>query len=263
MAAETQYTANTGVVNIATANTNLDGTGTLGTVLTASGSGTPGTLIKTVTIKAQVSTTAGMVRLYVVGGGSTELISEVEVPAVTKGANDPSFEVTLELNYFLKATYVLKASTQNAESFNVIAEGLDVAYYATSVRPESTKYSANTGIGQVSTANTNLDGTGTLATILTAASNGTNIQCVNIKATVNTTAGMIRLYVYNGTTSFLLTEVPVPAVTKSGTAHSFSSRVIFGGRDFALQSGYLLKASTEKGEAINVIAEGADWSYPA
>ena len=61
MAAETQYTANTGKVLISTANSNLDGTGTLGTVLTAASNGT---LIKAITVKAQVNTTEGMVRLF-------------------------------------------------------------------------------------------------------------------------------------------------------------------------------------------------------
>ena len=258
MAAETQYTANTGIVAISTANTNLDGTGTLGTVLTAASNGT---LIKTVRIKAQGNTTQGMVRLFVTGGGATELIAEIEVSAVTKSATDPSFEVVLPINYALKSAYVLKASTQIGETFNVFAEGLDWTYYA-SVRPESTKYTANTGIGQVATANTNLDGSGTLGTILTAASNGTLIQTVTIKAIVNTTAGMIRLFIYNGTTNFLLTEIPVSAVTKSGTARSFTNGALFG-NDFALKSGYLLKASTEIGETFNVIAEGADWTYPA
>ncbi|MEO5642030.1 MAG: hypothetical protein ABIQ40_08485 [Bacteroidia bacterium] len=260
MAAETQYTANTGCATISTANTNLDGTGTLGTVLTAASNGT---LIKSVTIKAQVSTTAGMVRLFVSGGGATELIAEIEVPAVTKSATDPSFENYMEINYALKSGYILKASTVNAEAMNVIAEGLDWAYYTTSVRPESTKYTANTGLGQVSTANANLDGSGTLGTVLTAAANGTNIQTVTMKAIVNTTSGMVRLFIYNGTTNFLLAEIPVTAVTKSSVAHSFSTRVLFNGNDFALKASYLLKASTEKGETINVIAEGLDWAYPA
>jgi hypothetical protein len=53
MAAETQYTANTGMVKISTANSNLDGSGTLGTVLTGASNGT---LIKTVTVKATSNT---------------------------------------------------------------------------------------------------------------------------------------------------------------------------------------------------------------
>ena len=259
MAAETQYTANTGIVAISTANSNLDGTGTIGTVLTGASNGT---LVKSVTIKAQGDTTAGMVRLFVTGGGNTRLIAEIEIPAVTKSSVDATFEQYLEINYALKSGYVLKASTEKAETFNIIAEGLDWAYYA-SVRAESTKYTANTGMANISTANTNRDGTGTIGTVLTAALNGTNIQSINIKAQVSTTAGMIRLFLYDGGTNFLFKEIYVPAITKSATAHSFSAKVSFGGNDFALKSTYLLKASTQNGESFNVIAEGLDWEYPA
>ncbi len=263
MAAETQYTANTGMVTISTANANLDGTGTLGTVLTASAAGTPGTLIKSVTVKATGNTTQGMVRLFIYDGTNTRLIAEIEIPAVTKGANDPAFEVRMETNFALKATYLLKASTENAESFNVIAEGMDFAYYATSVRPESTKFTANTGMAQILTANANLDGTGTIGDVITAASNGTEIQSVTIKGIVSTTAGMVRIFLYDGTNTKLLTEVPVEATTKSGTAHAFSKRITFNGNGFALKAAWHLKAATEKGETFNVIAEGLDWAYPA
>ncbi len=261
MAAETQYTANTGMQTISTANSNLDGTGTLSSaIITGS---TTGTLIKSVTIKAIGNTTQGMVRLFIYDGTNTRLIAEVEVPAVTKGANDPAFEVRMETNFALKNNYSLKASTENAESFNVIAEGLDWTYYTSSVRPESTKFTANTALGQVSTANTNLDGTGTIASILTAASSGTEIESITIKGIVNTTAGMVRLFLYDGTNTKLLMEVPVEATTKSATAHAFSKRITFGGKGFALKSTWLLKASTEKGETFNITAEGLDWTYPA
>jgi len=259
MAEETQYTANTGMQTISTANVNLDGTGTLSSAIVTGASN--GTLIKTVTIKAQVNTTQGMVRLFIYDGTNTKLISEIEIPAVTKGANDPAFEITIPVDYALKSGWSLKASTENSESFNVIAEGLDWVYYTTSVRPESSKYTANTGMQTASTANTNLDGSGTLTSaIVTGASNGTQIQSVSVKAQVSTTAGMVRLFLYDGTNTKLLKEVPVPAVTKSATAHSFSRSVDL---DFALKSGWSLKASTEKGESINVIAEGLDWTYPA
>lgn len=116
-----------------------------------------------------------------------------------------------------------------------------------------TQYTANTGCVTISTANANLDGTGTLGTVLTAsaaATPGTLIKSVTIKAQGNTTAGTVRLFLYNGTTNFLLTEIPVSAVTKSGTAHSFSQRVLFNGNSFALNKDYLLKASTEKGKPL-------------
>ncbi|MEK6616874.1 MAG: hypothetical protein AABZ32_12350 [Bacteroidota bacterium] len=76
MAAETQYTANTGMAVISTANGETDGSGTLGTVLTSPASGASGTLVKTVTIKAQGNTTHGMVRLFVYDGDTTRLDRE-------------------------------------------------------------------------------------------------------------------------------------------------------------------------------------------
>ena len=173
MAAETQFTANTGLVTISTANSNLDGTGTLGTILTGAANGT---LIKSITIKAHGTTTQGMVRLFIYNGTITKLFREILVPAITPAATTRAFETYLSINYALQSGDILYASTQNAETFGVIAEGLDFAYYTSFVRPESTKYFANTGIVAVSTANSNLDGTGTLGAVLTAANNGTNLK---------------------------------------------------------------------------------------
>lgn len=262
MAAETQYTANTGMQNIATANSNLDGSGTLSSAIITGAAN--GTLIKTVTIKATVNTTQGMVRLYLYDGTNTRLVSEVEIPAVTKSATDPAFGIRIPLDFALdKDTWSLKASTEKGESFNIIAEGLDWAYYTTSVRPESSKYTANTGFVQISTANTNLDGTGTLGTVISGVSNGTIIQNLTIKATGNTTAGMIRLFLYDGSNTRLLEEITVDATTQSATAHSFSKTIDFEGKGFVIKNGWSLKAATEKGETFNIIAEGLDLTYPA
>lgn len=263
MAEETQYTANTGMQTISTANSNLDGTtGTYSSAIITGASN--GTLIKTITIKAQTNTTQGMVRLFINDGSTNRLISEIEIPAVTKSATDPAFEITIPVDYALESGWLLKASTEKAETFNVIAEGLNWAYYTTSVRPESTKYTASSGFQVAFLANSALDGTGSLTSaIITGASNGTQVQTITIKASVNTTAGMIRLFLFDGTNTKLLKEVPVPAVTKSATAHSFSTVVDFGGKGFALKSGWSIKASTQNAETMNIIAEGLDWTYPA
>ncbi|HYG53370.1 MAG TPA: hypothetical protein VD905_20875 [Flavobacteriales bacterium] len=121
------YTDNTGMVLISTANTNLDGTGTLGTVLTAASSGT---LIRTITIKAIGTTTKGMVRLYIEdsGGTNTDIVAEIEIPAVIPSGTRQAFSTVLEVDYVLENTYKLRVSTQNAESFVVIAEGLNIAF---------------------------------------------------------------------------------------------------------------------------------------
>jgi hypothetical protein len=121
-----KYTANTGVVLISTANANLNGTGTLGTVLTAADNGT---LIKTITINAIGNTTQGMVRLFIYDGVSvTNLIDEFEIPPSTALGTYPAYSISYDVNYNLKRDYVLKASTQNAENFVVIAEGLNWTY---------------------------------------------------------------------------------------------------------------------------------------
>lgn len=265
MAAETQYTANTGIVSISTANSNLDGTGTLGTVITGAANGT---LVKTVTIKAAGTVTQGVVRLFITGGGVTRLIEEIEIPNRTPSADEPAFEYTLNCDYKLQSGYVLKAAPQNAETFNIIAQGLDWAYYATSVRPESTNYTANTGMALANTANSNLDGTtGTYVTVITAGASGSGwkglkIESITIKAIVNTTPGMIRFFIYDGSSlTKLISEEVIPPVTKSSSAKAFQRKINLGG--VYLQAGYSIKVSTQNAESFVIIAEGNDWKYPA
>ncbi len=119
-------TANIGAVAIATANANRDGTGTIGTVLTA---GANGTRIHKITIKATTTTTAGMVRIYIYTGAVYYLYMEIPVLAVTPSATVAAFEFTLYLTgesaVVLPTGYSLRASTEKAENFNIIAEGGD------------------------------------------------------------------------------------------------------------------------------------------
>ena len=114
-----------GIVAISTANTTSDGTGTIGTVLTG---GTDGTRITRITITATVTTTAGMVRLFINDGAANiYLWREVVVVAITKSATVAGFVYIIEFlddrALILPAGYSLEASTHNAENFNVVAEG--------------------------------------------------------------------------------------------------------------------------------------------
>lgn len=123
---ETVYTANTGLITISTANSNLDGGGTLETIITGSANGT---LIKTLIIKAQTDTSHGMIRLFVQkSGGSNTLLREIPVPTVIKSDRDPSYMSVINLNYTLENSERLKASTENADTFNLIAEAFDISY---------------------------------------------------------------------------------------------------------------------------------------
>jgi hypothetical protein len=120
-----------------------------------------------------------------------------------------------------------------------------------------------TGMGQVLTANTNRDGTGTIATIFTAGSSGSRIDAITLKATGTTTAGMLRLFIHDGTTARLLSEVPVVAITPSSTLPSWESQLNTNTMSqilpIVLPNGYSLRASTNNAETFNVIAIGGDF----
>lgn len=118
------------------------------------------------------------------------------------------------------------------------------------------------GIGQISTANTNRDGTGTIGTVFTAGSSGSRIDRVVIEATSTTTAGMVRLFIHNGTTAYLYDEIPVTAITPSGTVQAFQATREAVSKPtlypLVLPTGYSLRASTNNAETFNVAAVGGD-----
>ncbi len=128
---------------------------------------------------------------------------------------------------------------------------------------ERVKYTANTSWGVVSVANTNLNGTGAIVSIVTGASNGTFLKSVIIKALGSTTRGIVRLYImpYAGGakgTAYLIKEIKVPAIVQSSKTNSFTYHENIG---CILKNGDKLYASTEKGETFYVIAEGLNWTY--
>jgi hypothetical protein len=115
------------------------------------------------------------------------------------------------------------------------------------------------GLVQISTANTNRDGTGTIGTVATAGADGAYIERVEIEAAVATTAGVIRLFINDGTNTRLIEEILVTAITPSASvaAYSASSARITAAKPLFLPSGWSLRASTHNGETFNVLAVGA------
>ncbi len=119
-------------------------------------------------------------------------------------------------------------------------------------------------VGQVSAANTNRDGTGTLVTLLTAGANGARVERITIEAAVTTTAGMVRFFVSvdGGTTKRLWREVPVTAITPSATVAAFTSSIntaLYTLPLLLLPASAILYASTHNAEAMNVFAEYGDF----
>lgn len=115
---------------------------------------------------------------------------------------------------------------------------------------------ARTAVGQVTTANTNRNGTGTIATIFTGGTNGSRIDDINIVATGTTTAGVVRLFLNDGTTSYLLQEILVTAITPSTTVQVFSFQLLNQAIILA-SSSWSLRASTQIGETFNILVTRA------
>jgi hypothetical protein len=109
-----QYTATIGQVTISTANSNLDGTGTLGTLISGASNGM---LIKTITIKGEDSNTHGMIRIFIDNGTDKSLIAEIEVPAVTRSSKRRTYQLVYNTVFYLDASDSLKVSTEKGEPY--------------------------------------------------------------------------------------------------------------------------------------------------
>ena len=126
-------------------------------------------------------------------------------------------------------------------------------------------------VSQISTANTNRDGSGTTVEIAagptTAAGSGVGkrITGVQIQATGTTTQGMVRFFISvdGGTTKRLIEEIPVSAITPSSTTAAFATTVpgligcVLPGQVSA--NTQKLYASTHNAETFNVIVFGATY----
>lgn len=121
----------------------------------------------------------------------------------------------------------------------------------------SAQYAATvqTAQAQISTANTNRNGTGTLGTVITGATNGTRVDDIYIVATGTTTAGVVRLFISDGTNIRLWQEILVPAVTPSTTVAVWSTALL--NQSLLLKSGWSLQAATNNAETFNVIVTRA------
>lgn len=118
-------------------------------------------------------------------------------------------------------------------------------------------------VAAIATANTGRNGTGTIGTIFTAGSNGSRIETIRIEATVTTTAGMIRLFIYTGAAYFLWKEILVSALTPDATTKAFTEVIDCGDSQhenmLVLPTGYSLRASTHNAENFNVFVVGGDF----
>lgn len=120
------------------------------------------------------------------------------------------------------------------------------------------------GSANLTTADTSLTAPTTVGTVLTAGASGTRIDYIDIQGVATTVAGLINLFIYDGTNYILFTQVPVIAVTSSTTAPAFqatlSSNVNANLLPLILPTGYSLRATTSVAQTgIRVTALGGDF----
>lgn len=122
--------------------------------------------------------------------------------------------------------------------------------------------------GTVATANTALDGTGTIVTICTAGSNGSRVSRIVCQYTGTSVATVLRVFINNGSTNVTATnntlrsELTIAANTLSQVAQSTQTNIIdFGADGLILPNGYKLNITigTTVANALTVEAESGDY----
>jgi hypothetical protein len=111
------------------------------------------------------------------------------------------------------------------------------------------------------TANTLLDGTGTITTIATAGADGARLDRIFFKARGTVTDGMIRIFVKNGGGTYrLIDEVMVEATTPSATAVAWQTTwTPTGGVGMLLAAAAVVGVSTENNELFNALPYIGDY----
>lgn len=107
------------------------------------------------------------------------------------------------------------------------------------------------------TLRTNIVGVTGLVALVPVSTNGKRVDSITVKAKATTAAGILSVWLYNGTTSFLYDEFDIPGVGVSTTVDSFSLKRNY--TDLVLPPTYQLYVSVTVANELNVFANGGDY----
>jgi hypothetical protein len=110
----------------------------------------------------------------------------------------------------------------------------------------------------LSAANTNRDGTGTIVDLVTGGASGSRIDKVRVAASGSCSAGVIRLYLYDGTNTYLIKEILVQAITPSTSIAVWEGEWDADGLVLPTST-WKLRASTHNAEAFKIFAKGGNF----
>jgi hypothetical protein len=130
----------------------------------------------------------------------------------------------------------------------------------------SAQYASTPKVGSalLTTADTSLTAPTTVGTIISAGASGTRIDYIDVQGVATTVAGLINLFIYDGTTYFLWQQIPVQAITSSTTVPAFSVTISSNSNanvmPMTIPTGYSLRATTSVAQTgIRVLAYGGDF----
>lgn len=108
------------------------------------------------------------------------------------------------------------------------------------------------GVAAVSTANTNRDGTGTIATVLTAATGGTKVFEIALQATGDPADSTVTLFLHDGTDFWLFDEFDLGNPAAATTAIA-GYRVRRTYENLVLPNGWSIRAAVTVAPVAGVI----------
>ena len=130
----------------------------------------------------------------------------------------------------------------------------------------SAQYASTPVFGSVNLtgSDTSLTAPVTIGSILTAGASGTRIDYIEIQGVATTVAGLVNLFVYDGTNYILWQQVPVQAVTSSTTAPAFTAALSSNGNanimPLNLPTGYSLRAAISVAQTgLRITAYGGNF----
>jgi hypothetical protein len=109
----------------------------------------------------------------------------------------------------------------------------------------------------ISTADTSRTAPTNVGTLFTAGASGSRIDEIDITATGTSTSNIVRIFIYNGTTYFLLQEITITAITPSASVASFTTAITFN--SLVIPSGSSVRVTTNNAESYDVTAFGGDF----
>jgi len=106
------------------------------------------------------------------------------------------------------------------------------------------------------TSRANIAGITGLVALKPVTTNGAKVYEINWKSKGTSSAGMLSIWRYDGTTSFLMDELPIAGVTPSTTVASESNKKTYA--NLALKSTEALYCSVTVAQDLNVFAQCSD-----